>query len=63
MARNTRSSQRHRGNDKNCMGGGGTSSAKTKCDENLHVVPFRQGGKACESTYFLLCDYWAAESA
>ncbi len=62
MARNTRSSQGHRGNNENSMGGGGTLSAKGKWDENLLVVLLRQGGKACESTYFLLYNYWAAES-
>ncbi len=63
MARNTRSSQRHKGNDENSMGGGGISLAKGKWDKNLFVIPFRQGDRACGSTHFLLCDYWAAEWA
>ncbi len=60
MAKNTRLSRGHRGNDENSMGGGGTLWVKGKWDENLFVVSLRQGGKACESTHFLLVDYWAA---
>ncbi len=57
MVKNTRLSLEHRGNDKNSIGRRDISSAKGKWDNNLLVVPFRQGGKAYESTYFLLYDY------
>lgn len=63
MARNTRSSQEHRGHDENSMGKGDSLSAKGKWDLNLLVVPLWQGGKVYESTYFLLYDYWAVELA
>ncbi len=63
MARNTRLSRGYRKNDENSMGGGGTLSAKGNWDKKRIVVPLLPGGKACESTHFLLYDYLAAELA
>ncbi len=63
MARNIRSNQKHRGNDENNMGKRGILSMKGNWDKNLLVVLLQQESKICEFTHFLLCDYWAPESA
>ncbi len=63
MVRNIKSTRGHKRNNENSMGGEGISSAKSTWNKNLLVIPLRQGGKACESTHFLLYDYWTAELA
>lgn len=57
IAKNTRSSRSYRKYDENSMGKRGSCLVKGKWDKNLLVVSIWYGGKVCESTYFLLCDY------
>lgn len=53
MARNSRSSQEHRGHDENGIGQGSLLSAKSKWDKNHQIVFLWPRGQTRESTYFL----------